>query len=134
MNKKSKLVLCFLVLAANTSASAECRFTAEQPIICTYPKPAAIIFKRLGYKADQLESYERQLLKEAQCGSPLTSKSDLSKIRITTSGKVALPDGWAYVSYIVMDNGYNGYIANEYLSGTCDKYIAPTYNYQQQNK
>lgn len=129
MNKYLKLLLSFFVLIASENANSECRFTAKQPIICAYPKPAAIIYKRFGFKTDQLESYEKQLIKEAQCGTPLTSKNDTSKIRITSSDKVALPDGWANVSYIVMDNGYNGYIANEYLSGKCEKYVMPAYNY-----
>ncbi|WP_157214290.1 hypothetical protein [Pseudomonas sp. GM18] len=131
MNAKASLFLLSIVaLSGSGPAFAKCSFAVKEPIICSQAKTAAIAFQKFG-AAENIEPYNQQLLKEAQCGSPVPPKNMKYEIKIFNSGKTALPNGWVDVSNIIIvkDNGvlgYSGYVASGYLSGACEKFTPET--------
>lgn len=128
-----KLIIPGLVLVAllgqSGTALAECKLKSSNAIFCTAPKRAAHLFQLYGFDVKKTDlSHNRQFLLEAGCSRPYGASYTTAKLRLVSQGKVATPDGWVSVSSLIINDKDIGYVASEYLSGTCERHVAPSHS------
>lgn len=128
-----KLNIPGLVLAAllgqTGSALAECQLKTSNAIFCTSPKSAAQAFNVYGFDEKTAGlSHHRQLIQEAGCARPYRATDKTNKLRLVSKGKVATPDGWVAVSSLIINDKDIGYVASDYLQGTCERHVAPSHS------
>lgn len=128
-----KLIIPGLVFAAlfgqAGAAQAECQLKTSNAIFCPSPKRAAHFFQTYGFDSKKTNlSHNRQLMQEAGCGRPYGATYQTAKLRLVSKGKVATPDGWVSVSSLIVNDQDIGYVASDYLQGTCERHVAPSHS------
>lgn len=128
-----KLIIPGLVFAAlfgqAGTALAECHLKTSNAIFCTSPKGAAHLFQDYGFDVKKTNlSHNRQLVQEAGCARPYGATYKTAKLRLVSQGKVATPDGWVNVSNLIINDKDIGYVASDYLQGTCERHVAPSHS------
>lgn len=118
----------FLAIAP---AQAACHFNTGNAIVCLSPEGAAYAFKKFGFdiKTTNL-SYNRQLMQEAGCSRAYNPNYKAAIIKVMDEGRIATPQGWVTVVSAVINNSDTFYFAKAYVTGKCEKYVAPVFTMQ----
>lgn len=119
------LIFTATLQLASASAHASCSFSVSQPVFCVGAKTAVVAYGRFFSREGSLESYEKQLLLEAQCFQPPSKIIKGADIAVMSRGRVAMSDGWGRVALIV-GNKFSGYVDERYINGACDKFKPET--------